>query len=253
MDDLTEKVQKSVKKLPPEVVALLRSANLLRSLLQRMMIDQTCADVKLPEATINQSITNFCEKNGLSDDERLEKYLAHQGLTKSNLMEQLILPLKVQHYSLEHFSTKAEAHFLIRKEDLDQFTYSLLRIDDADLAHELYLQIEAGEAEFTGLAKEYSQGREKSSHGLVGPASLSRAHPLLRQRLRTAPPGVLLEPFKIEQWWVVTRLEERHLATFNANMQKQMAIELFDTWVDQQTNELISGLQQHQLANSSVA
>ncbi|MFL0770741.1 MAG: peptidylprolyl isomerase, partial [Prochlorococcus sp.] len=144
-------------------------------------------------------------------------------------------------------------HFLIRKEDLDQFTYSLLRIDDADLAHELYLQIEAGEADFTALAKEYSQGLEKSSHGLVGPASLSRAHPLLRQRLRTAPPGVLLEPFKIEQWWVVTRLEERHLATFNANMQKQMAIELFDTWVDQQTNELISGLQQDQLANGSVS
>ena len=253
LDDLTENVQKSVKKFPAEVLTLLRSKNLLRSLLQRMVIDQACAALQLPETTLNQVIANFCKKHGLSDNERLEQYLAHQGLTKSDLMHQLGIPLKVQHYSLEHFSAKAEAHFLKRKEELDQFTYSLLRIEDSDLAHELYLQIEAGEADFTALATEHSQGREKSSHGLVGPASLSRAHPLLRQRLRTATQGVLMEPFKIEQWWVVTRLEERQLATFDTNMQKRMAIELFDAWVEQQTNELISALRGDQLANGAVA
>lgn len=62
-----------------------------------------------------------------------------------------------------------------------------------------------------------------------------------------------MEPFKIEQWWVVTRLEERQLATFDTNMQKRMAIELFDAWVEQQTNELISALRADQLANGAVA
>ena len=253
MDDLTENVQKSLNKLPEEVLILLRSKSLLRSLVQRMVIDQACTNLQLPEAMIKQVMANFCEKHGLSDEESLERYLTYQGLTKPDLMHQLGVPLKVQHYSLKHFSAKAEAHFLKRKEDLDQFTYSLLRIEDSDLAHELYLQIEAGEADFTALATAHSQGRERSSHGLVGPASLSRAHPLLRQRLRTATPGVLLEPFKIEQWWVVTRLEERQLATFDTDIQKRMAIELFDAWVDQQTNELVSALRGDQLANGAVS
>ncbi len=51
---------------------------------------------------------------------------------------------------------------------------------------------------------------------------------------------------------MVTRLEERQLATFDTNMQKRMAIELFDAWVEQQTNELISALRGDQLANGAV-
>ena len=252
MDDLQETVRESLHKLPQDIVVLLRRQNLLRSLVQRMVIDQACTAVQLPAEKLDQAIASFCEQHGLSDEERLERYLSHQGLIKPDLIHQLGIPLKVQYLSLKEFSAKAEAHFLKRKEELDQFTYSLLRVEDSDLAHELYLQIEAGEADFTVLATEHSQGRERASHGLVGPASLGRAHPLLRQRLRTATPGVLLEPFKIEQWWVVTRLEERQLATFDSNMQKRMAIELFDGWIEQQTNQLISAVRGDQFENGAL-
>ncbi|MEC9453142.1 MAG: peptidylprolyl isomerase, partial [Cyanobacteriota bacterium] len=62
----------------------------------------------------------------------------------------------------------------------------------------------------------------------------------------------LLEPFKIEQSWIVTRLEERQLATFDSNMQKRMAIELFDGWIEQQTNQLISAVRGDQFENGAL-
>jgi len=126
---------------------------------------------------------------------------------------------------------QAEARFLQRKEALDQVTYSLLRVKDSGMAHELYLQLEAGEADFESLATVHSEGPENQSRGKVGPGSLMRAHPQLRQRLRTATPGVVLEPLLIEQWWVVTRLEERHEATFDAPMRQRMATELLQNWL----------------------
>jgi len=101
-----------------------------------MVIDQDCEAVQLPAEKLDQPITNFCEQHGLNDQERLERYLSDQGLIKSDLIHQLGIPLKVQYLSLKEFTAKTEAHFLKRKEELDQFTYSLLRVEDSDLALE---------------------------------------------------------------------------------------------------------------------
>ena len=96
MDDLQETVRESLNKLPKDIVVLLRSKNLLRSLVQRMVIDQACEAVQLPAEKLDQAIASFCEQHGLSDEERLERYLSHQGLIKPDLIHQLGIPLKVQ-------------------------------------------------------------------------------------------------------------------------------------------------------------
>ncbi len=249
LDNLKQEVKKELDKLSPDVVGLLRHNNLFRKLIQRMVIDHACQAISLANQTLDQAMAQFFEQHELSNPERIHRYLEHQGLSQSDLMHQLSIPLKIQQLSLEQFSSKAEARFLQRKENLDQFTYSLIRVNHPDLAHELYLQIQAGEADFTALATAHSQGRERASHGLVGPASLSRAHPLLQQKLRTATPGVLIEPFRIEQWWVVTRLEERQLATFDSSMKQRMARELLEAWVEEQTNQLLGSFQPEHQAN----
>ena len=110
------------------------------------------------------------------------------------------------------------------------------------MAHELYLQLEAGEADFESLASDHSEGPEKQSSGKVGPGSLMQAHPQLRQRLRTATPGVVMEPMLIEQWWVVTRLDERHEASFDAPMRQRMATELLQSWLRIETKSVMKGL-----------
>ena len=84
---------------------------------------------------------------------------------------------------------------LERKNELDQVVYSLLRLENSFLARELYLQIEAGESNFADLAKRYAEGPERNTNGIVGPVSLTQAHPILVEKLRVAQPGVLLEPF----------------------------------------------------------
>ncbi|HJN33114.1 MAG TPA: hypothetical protein QF700_03265 [Prochlorococcus sp.] len=45
-DNLKETVRESLNKLPKDIVVLLRSQNLLRSLVQRMVIDQACETVQ---------------------------------------------------------------------------------------------------------------------------------------------------------------------------------------------------------------
>ena len=118
--------------------------------------------------------------------------------------------------------------------------YSLLRVEDAALARELYLRIAEGEADFAELAAGYSQGPERSTRGVVGPVPLLQAHPALAELLRTSRPGQLQAPLRIEQWWLVVRLESLRSASFDTDMGNRMARELFDEWVDEEVALLLA-------------
>ena len=104
---------------------------------------------------------------------------------------------------------------------------------DGFLARELYLRIAGLEANFADLAAEHSQGPEAKTKGIVGPVPLNQAHPVLSERLRTSQPGQLLEPFRIDDWWLVARLERYEAARFDASTAQAMAQELFQEWIQE--------------------
>ena len=221
---------------------LLRRTNLLYPLVRRQLIDQATAELNPPAELIQKTLINHCQQENLNNDAALTTWLEDNCLSKQELAHKLSIPLKLSKLALDSFGAKAEARFLQRKEELDQATYSLLRVKDSGIAHELYLQLEAGETSFEKLATNYSEGPEQRSGGRVGPAPISRAHPQLQQLLRTAPVGVVLEPLAIEQWWVVARLEERMEASFDDAMRQRMASELLEQWITTETNHLVKAV-----------
>ena len=232
----------SLNALGLSTIGLLRRINQLRPLAMHLLIEESTKELDLPTKLIQQSLANHCRQKQLNSDEALERWLAERCISKDELLLQLSLPIKLSKLALDSFGAKAEARFLQRKEELDQATYSLLRVKDSGIAHELYLQLEAGETSFEKLATNYSEGPEQRSGGRVGPAPISRAHPQLQQLLRTAPIGVVLEPIAIEQWWVVARLEERMEASFDDAMQQRMASELLEQWITTETNHLVKAV-----------
>ena len=74
---------------------------------------------------------------------------------------------------------------------------------------------------------------------------LTQAHPVLVEKLRVSQPGVLLEPFRISDWWLVVRLERYSPATFTDEISDRMCKEMFDAWIDEQTATSLSRLNGH--------
>ena len=231
-------VAKQINNLDAKTLELLRKSELLGMLVRRLLIEKLTHGLKPPAELLQQAVTNYRQREQLHTEEALTQSLEKRCISKDELLDQLSLPIKLSKLALDSFGSKAEARFLQRKEELGQAIYSLLRVKDSGIAHELYLQLEAGETSFEKLATNYSEGPEQRSGGRVGPAPIVRAHPKLQQLLRTAPVGVVLEPILIEQWWVVARLEERLEASFDDAMRQQMASELLEQWITTETNHL---------------
>ena len=123
--------------------------------------------------------------------------------------------------------------------------YSLLRLQDGGLARELYFQLQDGEATFADLAAQYAEGPERATRGIVGPVPLSQAHPQLADRLRTVPVAQVQEPFLVDPWWVLFRLESLTPAIFDDSMALQMCHELFERWLEQAVDEHLEELRPH--------
>jgi len=221
-------MQKDVTNLPVEVTALLGRHELLRPLIERIARADAVEGEAFDPALLQQQLEEFCRQRRLQSQEDLSIELRKLGLTEADMRWKLSLHQRIQRHCDEHYRHKAEARFLQRKNDLDQVVYSLIRVKDPMLAQELYFRIAAGEATFSELASTYAEGPEKSSHGIIGPAPLSKGHPALAERLRVVPPGTLLEPFAVADWHLVVRLEQYTPATFDEQIAAKMAAELFE-------------------------
>ena len=223
--------------------SLLKDNNLLRPLVEQMVTTEAIQGSSVSEADLDSARQDLLEQRGFESVEQWPDLLKGLGKTEEEVLDRLQHVVRRQQFIRERFSPKAEARFLERKNELDQVVYSLLRIENSFLARELYLQIESGESNFADLAKRYAEGPERNTNGIVGPVSLTQAHPRLVEKLRVAQPGVLLEPFRIADWWLVVRLERYSPATFTDEISDRMCQEMFDAWIAEQTATTLSRLE----------
>ena len=215
--------------------ALLKRFNLLSPLVEQMVTSEAIAAVEVSEDQLEEARLGLLQQRGYDGMEQWAELLEGLQRSEEDVLDRLRFGIRRRSFMRERFGPKAEARFLERKNELDQVVYSLLRLENRFLARELYLQIESGESNFADLAKSYAEGPERNTNGIVGPVSLTQAHPTLVEKLRVSQPGVLLEPFRISDWWLVVRLERYSPATFTDEVSDQMCREMFDAWIDEET------------------
>ena len=253
LKDSTKKTNCGLLPFTLEQVSCLSRSNLLSNTLRAITADSILASVSLTDEDRLQAFQGFCNDQHLSGPGEVEAYRQQQLLMQEDLQFVIERSLRVVRLCEQQYLPKAEARFLERKTSLDQIVYSLLRVADGGLARELYLRIADQETDFATAATEYSLGPENKSKGLVGPVPMLQAHPNLAQRLRTNPPGQLIEPFRIEQWWVVVRIESYTPAILDDATRMAMAKELFDEWIEGEVQEKITQLASQLQSNQQGA
>lgn len=232
----------SINRLSPTCLRGLAKLGLLRSALREERLLELTEEYRLAENLSEQALQEFKQQHELNSPEKETEFLKQNLLNHSDLRLLAERNFVISKLIRENFQQKAEARFLQRKDSLDQVVYSLIRVNDHDLARELYLQISEAEASFSKLARLHSEGPEKLTRGIVGPAPLNQGHPQLVTRLKSAAPGELMQPFAIESWWVIVRLEERLESRFDVATAERMANELFEHWLEESLNTRINQL-----------
>ena len=231
MDAFEKEIEEKIFNLPAEFIILLRKNGLLNQFLKNFITNLICSKVDL-KINVDEINNEFCKKNNLLEEKDLVNFLSLKGINIEDHKINLENSEKIKLIALQEFSKNAETEFLNSKTILDQYTYSLITVSDSDLAYELYLQIESEEEEFTTLARKYSSEGNTNKMGIIGPQSIGNVHPVLKEKLLTAKKGELLNPFQVDKWWVILRIEEKVEAKLDDFVRTRITLSLFDKWVN---------------------
>ncbi|MEM1278475.1 MAG: peptidylprolyl isomerase [Cyanobacteria bacterium P01_H01_bin.152] len=220
-----------------ELVPLLSKTNLLSRVIQEVIIDDAIADIKLTDDEVKVAQTEFCQRNKITNPEEANAWAKQQYGTPDLIRITAIRDEQLARFKEQTFSKEVESYFLQRKGQLDRVLYSLIRTSQLGLAQELYFRIHDDGQPFAELAKEYSEGQESKTGGLIGPVELSVPNPVLAGLLSVSKPGQIWPPKRIGEWYVVVRLEKFFPAQLDDTTKQRLMDELFQTWMREQLQQ----------------
>lgn len=217
-----------------DVVPLLQRYGMLPTLLKELVIDRAIAAITLTPEQSTLALEQFLQANQIATPEQQQGFLAQRGLGEGDLLALAQRAQRLQQYKLDTWGHQVESHFLQRKAHLDRVLYSLIRTRDGGLAQEIYFRIQDDGQPLADLARQYSEGQEAQTGGLIGPVELSVPHPALSRMLALSQPGQLWPPSRVGEWFVVVRLEKFLPARLDEATRQRLIDELFNTWLTEQ-------------------
>jgi parvulin-like peptidyl-prolyl isomerase len=221
-----------------ELIPLLTQYQMMPQLLRECVIEQAIADVNLSSEEETRAIEQFYQANQLTQPEGLERWLAHFHMSVEQLRAVALRDFKLNQFKEETWAKKVETLFLNNKQRFDQVVYSLVRLDNAETAQELYFRLQENEQSFSAIAAEYSKGPEAQTGGLIGPVEVSKLHPKLAQALLSSDSGQLRQPMRVDQWIVILRLERILTAKLDEGLRKRLLDQQFQEWMGLQLEKL---------------
>ncbi len=219
-----------------ELITKLTSYQMLPKLRQELIIDQAINSITYTPEEKATACNSFYAQNNLTDETSIEAWCQYHQMTTEQLESLAIRQFKINKFKEKTWALQVGSYFLQRKNQLDGVSYSLIRTKDAGLAQELYFRILEGEQTFGELAREYSEGAEAQTNGIIGPIALGNAHPQIAQKLIMSKPGELSAPIKVGEWFLILRLEKSMPAQLDAPMRQRLMNELFEIWLREQIN-----------------
>lgn len=221
-----------------DILPRLVNYRMMPQLRRENIIDEAIADIHYTEEELAIARQQFYEQNQLLEATEQQVWLTYHSMNRT-FLETVFIPrlLKIEKFKHQQWDHTLESYFLKRKHALDAAIYSLIQVQDAEMAEELYFRIHENEQSFAEVARQYSQGPEAQVNGIVGPIELGIMHPVLAHLLTISQPGQLCPPTPVGNWILIVRLERLIPAQLDISMRQRLLCERFEAWVSEQMSK----------------
>lgn len=218
------------------VFPILAEKQIIIPLATEIILDGAIANIECTPEEKNMAYQQFFNQMKIApnDKQQLKTWLERNYMTLEQLDNRVLRGIKLDKFKEKTFGPQLESYYLRRKRELDRVIYSLIRTKNVGQAQELFFRIQDDGQDFASLAKEFSQGPEAETGGVVGPVELTVPHPQIAQLLMTAQQGKVLAPVRIGEWVVILRLERYIPAQLDMNTARRLIEELFNNWLNKE-------------------
>lgn len=230
-------VKQSTKQPIQGLIATLGQYNLLPQLQREIILETAINSVECTFEEIETAYQQMME--AVKDQKEQKRYACLQGnnLTRKEVLNLVQRKLKIDKFKQINWSDSVPAYFIKRKKQLDKLVYSRIAHADQGVATEIYFRLVEREQSFTELAREYSQAEEAQVHEIYNPVKVCTLDSPLAPYFTNKKPGDVLLPVNCHNVYLVMRLEQIIPAVLDAAMHQQLLDELFEQWLEAQSNQ----------------
>jgi parvulin-like peptidyl-prolyl isomerase len=241
----------------PELLVNLAATELLDAYLQRRLLEALVAihpavgaannaasESELePELGSEEALLAYGRRRGRADLESLDAWRRSRGLDLDQLERLVQFDASLATTTEALWNSQVTSLFLQERLSYDQVVMSIVRLDDPDLATELFFQLQEGELSFSSLVENYSKGNDRTNRGVIGPIRLKQLHPLLAKVVRRYAPGELIPPHDINGTVHLMRVESLESAQLDEPLRQHLLGQLRGQWLTRQLATLHKRLQ----------
>ena len=238
MDDLKLKTFNFLDEINKNTLKILRFENMLPNLVKSFLIYEIVSEIPIEQNLYETEIKNFYLKNKILNKNDLVNILKIKGISEEELHYQITLPLKIFKFGSQHFQEELKSYFLERKDFLDEYTFNIIRVKSKDIAYELYFRLDSDESDFINLSESFSYYSELYPKGLFGPKNLQGMNPIIINKLIITSPGELIQPFQVDEWWIILKLIKRKKAKLDKQITKMLLLEIFNKFINNLVNNI---------------
>ena len=183
-------------------------------------------------------IIDWKKKNSISSSTELYEWLNLYEINYEEWVNLINSDYLWASWCMNKYKHELSTYYQSKKNELDMFFYSVIKVENKDLADELYIRIKEEESSFEEIAYEFSEGNEKYIKGRMGPVMINNVEASISSLLKVGSINQLWQPKKINGFWYILRLDKVLHSKFNTNLKLKLALELGDKFLNDKFLEI---------------
>ena len=239
MKNLKIKIFNFLDGIDNDSLKILKLGNMLPNFIKNFLIYEIASEISIEQNIYETEIKKFYLKNKIMNKNDLGNLLKIKGISEEELYYQITLPLKISKFANQNFQEELKSYFLERKDFLDEYTFNIIRVKNKDLAYELYFRLDSMESDFVNLSESFSYYSDLYPKGLFGPKNLQGINPTIIQKLIIASPDEIIQPFQVDEWWIILKLIKKKKAKLDKSTSEMLLLEIFNKFMNNLVNNFM--------------
>lgn len=194
-------------------------------------------DLNVTLAEVEQAAVEVRVQQKLTDATTFQQWLDSQGMNYELFQNRIILNLKLEKLKSKIAAPNLQALFDEQKAVLDQVEVTCVVFAEEAHAHQFKGQISESQT-FDRLVSEYTIADPLKVSVMKSAIRFGQLPDNVRETLRNAAVGEVVEPLNMEQRWCVFRVEQFLPATLEGAVARSLEDRLFQQWLVEKAQEV---------------
>ena len=183
-------------------------------------------------------IKNWNKKNSIKTNSELEQWLNLNELNKDEWINLINSDYLWTSWCIDKYKNELNKYFISRKDYLDLYSYTIIKVKNKEIADEIYIRIKEKESTFEEIVNNFSHGNESFYAKKIGPISINKIEEPIASLIKIGDLNQLFQPKSSNGFWFILRKDNVLKAELNHQQKIKLSLELGEKFLNNRFLEI---------------